>query len=75
MAMINCPECGKEISDNAKSCPNCGYSLKKSFKKKSKKTGKNQSILCTADSLCDWWRRGDNYPGWPEGYSEVGKFQ
>ena len=37
MAMINCPECGKEISDNAKSCPNCGYSLKKSFKKKSKK--------------------------------------
>ena len=27
MAMINCPECGKEISDKALSCPNCGYSL------------------------------------------------
>lgn len=24
MALINCPECGKEISDKAKSCPNCG---------------------------------------------------
>lgn len=24
MSMIKCPECGKEISDKAKSCPNCG---------------------------------------------------
>lgn len=24
MALINCPECGKEISDQASSCPNCG---------------------------------------------------
>lgn len=24
MAMINCPECGKEISDKAVTCPNCG---------------------------------------------------
>lgn len=24
MGMINCPECGKEISDKAASCPNCG---------------------------------------------------
>lgn len=24
MALINCPECGKEISSKAKSCPNCG---------------------------------------------------
>ena len=28
MALINCPECGKEISDEAKSCPNCGKPLK-----------------------------------------------
>lgn len=25
MALIPCPECNKEISDKAKSCPNCGY--------------------------------------------------
>lgn len=24
MALINCKECGKEISENAVSCPNCG---------------------------------------------------
>lgn len=27
MALIKCPECGKEISDKAKACPNCGYPL------------------------------------------------
>lgn len=25
MALINCPECEKEISDKVKFCPNCGY--------------------------------------------------
>ena len=25
MAMINCSECGKEISDQARTCPNCGH--------------------------------------------------
>lgn len=24
MALIKCPECGKQISDRAASCPNCG---------------------------------------------------
>ena len=24
MALITCPECGKEISSQASSCPNCG---------------------------------------------------
>ena len=28
MALIKCPECGKEISDTAKNCINCGYVLK-----------------------------------------------
>lgn len=27
MALINCTECGKEISDKASSCPNCGCPL------------------------------------------------
>lgn len=25
MALIQCPECGNEISDKASACPNCGY--------------------------------------------------
>ena len=29
MALIKCEECGKEISDTAKSCPNCGFVLSK----------------------------------------------
>ena len=24
MALIKCPECGKEVSSSAKNCPNCG---------------------------------------------------
>lgn len=27
MALIKCPECGKEISDKASSCPSCGYPI------------------------------------------------
>ena len=27
MALLKCPECGKEISDKATSCPNCGYPI------------------------------------------------
>ncbi len=29
MALINCPECGKEISDSAKVCIHCGYKMRK----------------------------------------------
>ncbi len=29
MALINCPECGKEISDKATSCPSCGCPIEK----------------------------------------------
>jgi len=27
MALIKCPECGKQISDKASCCPNCGYPM------------------------------------------------
>lgn len=29
MALIKCPECKKEVSDKAVSCPNCGYQIPK----------------------------------------------
>lgn len=29
MALINCPECKKEVSKKAKACPHCGFILKK----------------------------------------------
>ena len=33
MALIKCPECRKEVSDSAVSCPNCGYGIKTHFEK------------------------------------------
>lgn len=27
MALTNCPECEKEVSENAMACPHCGYPL------------------------------------------------
>lgn len=43
MALIKCPECQKEISDVAKGCPNCGYSLIS----KKKKTNKQRIVGVT----------------------------
>lgn len=43
MALINCPECGKEVSDKAKTCPNCGNPLKPD----------NNKILCKLDGVND----------------------
>ena len=32
MALINCPECGREnVSDTATACPSCGYGIKEHF--------------------------------------------
>ena len=28
MALIKCRECGKDVSDSATACPNCGYPLR-----------------------------------------------
>ena len=34
MALVKCPECGKEnVSDSAVSCPNCGYNIKEHYEK------------------------------------------
>ena len=35
MALIKCPECGREISDRSDKCIHCGYPLQKESEKKS----------------------------------------
>lgn len=35
MALIKCPECGNKISDQAETCPKCGYELKEKKKETS----------------------------------------
>lgn len=36
MSLIKCPECGKEISEHAKECPNCGFPIEKKVEEDSK---------------------------------------
>ena len=43
MALINCPECSKEVSSKAPACPNCGVVLNKST------TEKVHSVIW------EWW--------------------
>lgn len=45
MALINCPECNKEISDTARSCPHCGYKMKMMNPEKIAKYKRITSIL------------------------------
>ena len=62
MAMINCPECGKEISSNAESCPYCGSPVWKGQAKKqtvssyvtitSNKSKKTALLLCIFLGWC-----------------------
>lgn len=44
MALIKCPECNREVSDQAKICPHCGYKLTK-IKRKISRAKKNTIII------------------------------
>jgi DNA-directed RNA polymerase subunit RPC12/RpoP len=48
MALISCSECGKEISSEAKACPNCGFRVPKTKKPKGSKTPNVGKII----SIC-----------------------
>ena len=48
MALIKCKECGKEISDTAERCPNCGCVTKHG---QEQKEGKNFLVLYAIDFL------------------------
>lgn len=43
MALINCPECGKEVSDRAQVCIHCGYPL--SELKNTQEVSANESVV------------------------------
>ena len=44
MALINCPECGKQVSTEAKTCPACGYPI-------AEKLAQTQTAPVTGGSL------------------------
>lgn len=45
MALINCPECGKEISDKATTCPNCGCPVAKRIEEQSENQSGHLSYM------------------------------
>lgn len=48
MSLIRCPECGKEISDRAVCCPNCGYKFEETkFCKFCGEKIPKDSVVCT----------------------------
>lgn len=53
MALIKCPECGKEISDKAESCIHCGFPIQKALKKEDTPTPSATGIDASIDILRD----------------------
>jgi len=45
MSMIKCPECGKEISNKANSCPSCGFTLNQQNTAPAKGSNKKKGCL------------------------------
>lgn len=45
MALISCPECNKDVSDKASSCPGCGVSIRKdSMEERYVKRNKQENV-------------------------------
>ena len=58
MALIKCPECGKEVSDRAPKCPNCGYKnndIEDVANKKDKPSGVGIIVGITCASIMVLW--------------------
>jgi len=67
MALINCPECKQSVSDQAATCPKCGYPLKKTeymfhdVVQRGSVSSYGESEL--ADLVSDGWRVVDKEEG------------
>lgn len=48
MTLIKCPECGKEISDKAKSCPHCGFPIEQKDNPIAKEESGNPLVVIAA---------------------------
>lgn len=56
MSLINCPECGREISDTCSSCPSCGYDFRRKRKSSSSslKSGAIVNLVGSAGFLASF---------------------
>jgi hypothetical protein len=58
MALINCPECGKQVSTAAQTCPSCGYPVAERVGAKQDSPGQAQSpadATPLAEIRPSWW--------------------
>lgn len=53
MALIKCPECGKEVSEKAKTCVNCGYPIEEYLIEIIDKEKKSVCPLCGSEIKSD----------------------
>lgn len=52
MALVKCPECGREnVSDNAESCPDCGYGIRTYFEKKKDEENRKEELVRKLNSI------------------------
>ncbi len=51
MALIKCPECGKEISDKAAACPNCGCPISGGNGVNSTPTTAQIRVVCKTNTI------------------------
>jgi len=52
MALINCPECGIQVSDKAEKCPKCAFPFKSENKKVTVVESKEGCFLQTLNTGC-----------------------
>jgi uncharacterized membrane protein YdbT with pleckstrin-like domain len=59
MALINCPECGKQVSTSAKACPYCGYPVAEHVPQTQVVAGQSAGAPARAEVLAEvrpsWW--------------------
>lgn len=52
MALIYCPECGKQVSDKATSCPHCAYPLNNERSAPSQRTQEKPQVIVKSKEGC-----------------------
>ena len=52
MALISCPECGKQVSSEAQMCPNCGISVKEYVEEKMQLCPKCKRYVMKEENIC-----------------------
>lgn len=56
MALINCPECGKQVSTAAKTCPSCGFPVAEKVAQTDATVSDAKESELLAEVRPSWWK-------------------